>query len=666
MKSPLLRWAAFLFALFHVYINLFAALSELWFAAIHFGGFCALCAFSANERLIKGASGAKFQYGVNIALAVLAIGVPIYLMLFENALYAREAEFILSDYIVSGIAVLLAIEFTRRTTGWFTPTLIVIALAYILFLGRYISGVFSFPGLSMETVLYRSYFSSEGMFGSTANISATYVFMFILFGAFLLKSGAGDFIVRLARCLAGRFTGGAGLVAVIGSGLMGSVSGSAVANTVSTGVITIPMMKRSGFPAQFAAGVEAASSTGGALMPPIMGAGAFVMAGYTQLPYTQIVAVSILPAMLYFLTVAFFVRIEAKRLGLTPDSIEQTERVRDVLKEGWHFVLPLGVLVGTLLVGYTALLAAVFAIGATIAASWISKNPMSLQDCFDASVDGVRNMTATALLLVAVGLVINVVTTTGVGNAFSLMIVEWAQGNLLITIALVALASLILGMGLPVTASYIVLATLSAPVIYDLIAQDYLLQALQSTDLPTSVRATLSLFGGDPALAVREMPLEMRQILRTELLDPAVLGGMLLSAHLIIFWLSQDSNITPPVCLAAFAAAGIAGTKPMATGLTSWKLAKGLYLIPILFAFSPLISGTWPERLSVFAWSCLGLYALAGLLQWRLDKPLNPLTALMLLCAAGLLMWAPLTTIYHIVGAGLLFAVMFWQKRSLV
>ncbi|MCB1648600.1 MAG: TRAP transporter fused permease subunit [Pseudomonadales bacterium] len=664
MKSPLLRWGAFLFALFHVYTNLFASLSELWFAAIHFGGFCALCALSANERLRADVPRAKLQHALNILFAILAIGVPVYLVLFENALYAREAEFIWSDYLVSAIAVMLAIEFTRRTTGWFTPVLILVSLAYILFLGRYISGVFSFPGLSLETVLYRSFFSAEGMFGSTANISATYVFMFILFGAFLLKSGAGEFIVRLARCLAGRYTGGAALVSVVGSGLMGSVSGSAVANTVSTGVITIPMMKRSGFPPQFAAGVEAAASTGGALMPPIMGAGAFVMAGYTQIPYTQIVAVSILPALLYFLTVAFFVRIEAKRLGLLPENIEQTETLRNVLKEGWHFSLPLAVLIGALLMGYTALLAAVFAIAATIAASWISPRPMSLQDCFDATVDGVRNMTATALLLVAVGLVINVVTTTGIGNAFSLMIVEWAQGNLLITIALVALASLILGMGLPVTASYIVLATLSAPVIYDLIAQDYLLQALQSADLPSSVRATLSLFGGDPVVALREMPLEMRQLLRAELLDPTVLAGMLLSAHLIIFWLSQDSNITPPVCLAAFAAAGIAGTRPMATGMTSWKLAKGLYLIPVLFAYSPLISGTWPERLSEFGWSCLGLYALAGLLQWRLDRPLNPLSAAMLLSAAALLMWAPLGIPYHLAGAGLLFAVVLWQKRT--
>jgi len=664
MTSPYLRWAAFLFALFHIYTNLFAALSELWLAAIHFGGFCALCALSANEHITASDGRARLHRISNIVLAIAAISVPVYLILFEDALYARESEFILSDYLMSGLAVVLAIEFTRRTTGWFTPVLITLSLAYILFLGRYIPGVFSFPGLSAETVLYRSFFSAEGMFGNTANISATYVFMFILFGSFLLKSGAGEFIVRLARCLAGRLIGGAGLVAVIGSGLMGSVSGSAVANTVSTGVITVPMMKRSGFPPQFAAGVEAAASTGGALMPPIMGAGAFVMAGYTQLPYTQIVAASILPALLYFLTVSFFVRIEAKRLGLTPENIEQTDRLSVVLKEGWHFALPLAVLVGALLIGYTALLAALFAIAATIAASWLSSRPMSPRDCFEATVAGVRNMTATALLLVAVGLIINVVTTTGLGNAFSLMIVEWAQGSLLITLVLVALASLILGMGLPVTASYIVLATLSAPVIYDLITQEYLLQALQSSDLPNSVRATLSLFGGDALVAIREMPLEMRQLLRAELLDPTLLAGLLMSAHLIIFWLSQDSNVTPPVCLAAFAAAGIAGTRPMATGMTSWKLAKGLYLIPVLFAYSPLISGSWPERINVFIWACMGLYALAGLLQWRLDRPLNWISAAALAMSAFLLLWAPLSMIYHVTGAVILAGVVFSQKRQ--
>lgn len=662
MKSPLLRWLAFAFAVFHLYANVFATIPELWFSAIHFGGFAVLCALSGNERLADGSPPALHWRLLNMALAVVAVLVTAYLVLFEDALYAREAEFIWADYLFTGMAVLLAIEMTRRTTGWFMPVLILVSFSYILFLGRYISGVFAFPGLSLETVLYRSYYSEDGMFGSTANISATFVFMFILFGSFLLKSGAGDFIVSFSRCLAGRFIGGSGLVAVVGSGLMGSVSGSAVANTVSTGVITIPMMKREGFPPKFAAGVEAAASTGGALMPPIMGAGAFVMAGYTQISYQTIIAASLLPALLYYLTVIYFVRIEAHRLGMTVESPENRVSMRAVLKTGWHFIIPLGVLIGLLVVGYTPIRAAAVAIVAVIAASWLSSRPMKWAEIFDATVEGVRAGLSTALLLVAVGLVINVVTTTGVGNAFSLMIVEWAQGSLLITLVLIALASLVLGMGLPVTAAYIVLATLSAPILFDLITQEQMLMALSAPDLPASVVATLNLFGGDPAVALQEMPLEMRQLLREELLSPELLTGMLLAAHLIIFWLSQDSNVTPPVCLVSFAAAGIADTKPMATGMTSWKLAKGLYLVPLLFAYSPLITGTWPQRIEEFVLAALGLYALCGVLQWRLRRPLNVLTAAMLLAGAFLLMWAPLSTLLHISGAALVLAVILWQR----
>lgn len=199
---------------------------------------------------------------------------------------------------------------------------------------------------------------------------------------------------------------------------------------------------------------------------------------------------------------------------------------------------------------------------------------------------------------------------------------------------------------------------------FDLITHDALLNALRNTDVPTSVQASLNLFEGGPAAALREMPLEMKQIIRQEMLSPELLTGMLLSAHLIIFWLSQDSNVTPPVCLAAFAAAGIAGTRPMPTGITSWKIAKGLYLVPVLFAYSPIISGTWPERLTIFFWSCLGLYAMAGLLQWRIERPLNTISALMLAVSAALLLWPPLGTYYHFIGAVLLFAVIFWQKRQ--
>ena len=662
MKSTYLKWAAFFFALFHIYCNVFASISELWLSAIHFGGFCAICALMNNEA--QELSNRSISYWINIALAGTAILTSAYLILFEDALYARETEYILSDYVFSMIAIGLAIEFTRRTTGWFMPILIVISLSYILFLGRYISGVFAFPGLSLETVLYRTFFTSEGMFGLTAQISSTFVFMFIIFGSFLLKSGAGDFIVQVAQCLTRRITGGAGLVSVIGSGLMGSISGSAVANTVSIGVITIPMMKRSGFSARFAAGVEAAASTGGALMPPVMGAGAFVLASYTQIPYLTVIAASALPALLYFLTVSYFVRIEAKRLGMTPVVEENAEKVSDVLKEGWHFIIPLTVLVGFLIAGRTPTSSAAFAIISVIAASWLSTKPMRLTDIFDAVVGGVKTMVSTALLLVAVGIIINVVTTTGIGNAFSLMIVEWAQGNLFVTLILVALASLVLGMGLPVTASYIVLATLSAPLIFDLISQSQLLSALQTQDIPSNVAATIGLFGGDPVVALQEMPLEMKQLIRQEMIDPEMLTGMLLSAHLIIFWLSQDSNVTPPVCLASFAAAGIAGTPPMATGFTSWKVAKGLYLVPVLFAYSPLISGSWSERIEVFLWSSMGLYALAGILQWHLERKINLQIAVLLLLSAVLLMWTPFPIYYHVAGAVILFTIIILQNRQ--
>ena len=289
---------------------------------------------------------------------------------------------------------------------------------------------------------------------------------------------------------------------------------------------------------------------------------------------------------------------------------------------------------------------------------------MTLSRCGSAIIDAIRIMIPTAVLLVAVGLIVNVVTTTGLGNAFSVMIVEWAQGSLLLTLVLVALASLILGMGLPVTASYIVLATLAAPALFDLISQNAMLEALNSADLPSNVRTVIDLFGGDPATAFREMPPEMRQLIRNELLDPGLAAGMLLSAHLIIFWLSQDSNVTPPVCLVAFAAAAIAGTPPMRTGLTSWKIAKGLYLIPALFAFTPLITGGWHERLSVFFFSGIGFYALAGLLQGHLEDRLRVWSTLGLAASTFCLLWIPLGIVGHLVGAALLAAVVLLQRRA--
>ncbi|RLU00993.1 MAG: TRAP transporter fused permease subunit, partial [Ketobacter sp.] len=455
----------------------------------------------------------------------------------------------------------------------------------------------------------------------------------------------------LARCAAGRWTGGPGLVAVVASGLMGSVSGSAVANTASTGVITIPLMRKAGFSPRFAAGIEAAASTGGQLMPPVMGAGAFIMANYTQVPYLQIIGYAALPALLYFLSIGFFVRVEARRLNIPCQPLSE-QSFWQVLKQGWSSLLPIVILVAALVIGFTPTYAGCIAILGVVIASWFSRRPMTLRDILEALYQGARNMTSTALLLVAVGLIVNVVTTTGIGNTFSLMISQWAEGSLLLTLVLIALASLILGMGLPVTASYIVLATLSAPVLYQLIAEQQILSMMQAGNLPEQARALFMLTAPDsitqlsqPMTAINAqtllatLPTDIKPMLLEQTLSPAMISAALVSAHMIIFWLSQDSNVTPPVCLTAFAAAAIAKTPPMQTGLSAWKLAKGLYIIPLLFAYTPLIGGNSQQTLIIFVTAILGLYALVGVFQGYLETALSWLQRALLLACGILLLW---------------------------
>ena len=500
--------------------------------------------------------------------------------------------------------------------------------------------------------------------------------MFILFGAFLVKSGAGDFIIDLSRCVAGRFVGGPGFVAVLGSGLMGSVSGSSVANTVSTGVITIPLMRKAGFPARFSAGVEAAASTGGQLMPPVMGAGAFIMASYTQISYLDIIAIAALPALLYFLSVGFFVRVEAKRSHA--HAVELDPRpVSEVLKGGWHFLLPLVVLVAMLIYGFTPTYAAGIAIISVVVSSWLSKHPMGFKDILDALAQGSKNMATTSMLLIAVGLVVNVVAMTGIGNTFSLMVTEWAGGSLFITLVLVALASLILGMGLPVTAAYIVLATLSAPALYGLMAESRLLELIIAGDLPDAAKTIFMLV--DPEkVALLSAPMaeaDARALLelipadfKGQLLDQAMpaetLAMILLSAHMIIFWLSQDSNVTPPVCLTAFAAAAIAKTPPMATGFTAWKVAKGLYIVPLLFAYTNFIGGTTTEVLTIFVFGVFGLYAFVGFMEGYLESELNLAFRILSGLCALVLLWPHGEMMANVVASVIFVSLFVYSRRK--
>ncbi|TVQ28667.1 MAG: TRAP transporter fused permease subunit [Wenzhouxiangella sp.] len=651
---PVFLYAAAV-GLIHVAFNLGLLLPDLWVGVFHFAslGLLALMLHPVGRT----AGWGEALLGLFLLLA--AVG----LLALEGPLYERGLQFSLADWLVCLLIVMLAIELVRRTAGWLIPLLVVVLLAYASGWGANLPGVFGFPGLRTETVLYRAVYTSEGLFGTIARISWSYVFMFVLLGAFLVRSGAGDFIIALARAVAGRVAGGPGLVAVASSGLMGSITGSAVANTASTGVITIPLMKRAGFPARFAGGVEAAASTGGQLMPPVMGAGAFLMANFTGLSYLDIIAAALIPALLYFLSLALFVRVRAGKLGLEPQDAGEGETIARALRRGWPLLLPLAVLVGMLVAGFTPVYAAACAMLATVAGSWLSGRRMGLVAVIEALSNGTRAMVPTAMLLIAIGLVVNVLTTTGIGNTLSIMIAQWAGSSLLIALVLVALASLILGMGLPVTAAYIVLAAVSAPTLFGLMLQAELVQALVEGQITPLAREALLLAApavdgllGQPMppdqaqVLVAAMTPELQRTTAEALLDPAVLAGSLLAAHMIIFWLSQDSNVTPPVALAAFTAAGIAGTRPMATGFTAWKLAKGLYLIPLLFAYTPLVSGDWSQALQVAVFALFGLYALVGLLEGWLEGPLAWPVRLSLIIPAGLLMWPDLDLFLRLLG----------------
>ncbi|MCB2052782.1 MAG: TRAP transporter fused permease subunit [Geminicoccaceae bacterium] len=630
---PLLKrlvfWFAVAFALFHIWANTLGTMPELNFAALHFAGFGLLCALT-----MPAFKGAPFWLDVAVGLAAVACGI--YVIFAFDWIYARRGVgFIWSDWLFSILAILVIFELARRVAGLFIPLMTAVFLSYMTWLGPLVPGVFKFPGLTWETALFRSYIEVAGMFGPIAYISATFVFMFIIFGAFLLRSGAGDFVIDLARAMAGRMVGGPGIVAVLGSALTGTVSGSAVANTVSTGTITIPLMKKAGFPAKFAAGVEASASTGGQLMPPIMGAGAFVMATYTQISYLTIVAVSVLPAILFFFSVAVWVRIEAKkqRIGGADDDAPTVKET--LAKGGISFLLPIGVLIGMLMTGYTPTYAAAFSILAVVAASWLTPNRMGPRAICEALALGTRNMISTAILLISVGIVVMTVGTTGIGNTLSLMLADIAGGNLFIALVLVALVSLVLGMGLPVTAAYIVLATLSAPAIKDMILVDFVVDEIAGGTLSEQAKAIFML--ADPnavtklaapmshadALALYALvPPDFSSMLFEQALNPATITTALLSAHMIIFWLSQDSNVTPPVCLTAFAAAAIAKTSPMATGLTAWRISKGLYIVPILFAYTPILAGDWLVALRISCFAALGIYAIAAGFEGHAERPI--------------------------------------------
>ncbi len=682
------------FALWHLATNIWLVEPGIWQNCIHFAGFALLAAITtsahristtttatSNSENITGSRSLFSLYG-NVIFGLAIAASSLWLAHAENGIYARTLaktgqawQFGWLDWIAAGLVIVGALELTRRLTGWIIPILVVLSMSYILFLGEMLPGAFRAASLPLDDVVFRSLYNDEGMFGIITTISSSNITLFMIFGAFLVVSGASDFVIELAKIVASRFRGGAAFVAVISSALTGTISGSAIANTASTGVITIPLMKSNGFRPQFAAGIEAAASTGGQLMPPIMGAGAFIMASYTGIPYSTIVMVSIVPALLYFLSVAFVVRIEAIKYGIDTDSVQPVDR-KKLFAGLLNFVLPLSIMTGLLISGYTPSYAATFAIGTLIVVSWFTPNRMGPKNIASALSMGIKTSVMTAILLVAVGLINNAVTTSGLANTFALMVAQWSQGSLLLALALIAAASLVLGMGLPVTAAYIVLSILSAPALAGMLADTIIVQQLVAGVSDPSVAASFLLVDSplvasiSSGMTVAEaqtlmssIPFELAVVLRPMLVDEQTMTTFLLTAHMIVFWLSQDSNVTPPVCLAAFTAAGIAGSRPMATGVEAWKIAKGLYIVPLLFAYTPLIGGDLLTVAKIGLFSLFGIYAVNALLQRYAEGKLHVLGYPALLVGGGAA-FLPNNLVANVAGAVVVTAVIVLSRTA--
>lgn len=572
-------------SLFQLYTAGLTAMTALLQRSVHLGAI--LCLTFLLHPPFKGARKDKFSIWLvlDLALVAISLGTILYLIFNMNAIFARQGDWLPGDVAVGVVGVCLVIEACRRVIGNIMAGICLAFLLYAYF-GPYMPDLIIHKGYSIERMATTLWLTTEGVFGIPLGVAATFVFIFILFGAFLEGTGGGNFFIDLAHALTGRFSGGAAKTAVIASGFMGSVSGSAVGNVAATGSFTIPMMKRLGYPPHVAGAIEAAASTGGQLMPPIMGAGAFLIAEFTNTSYMEIVKIAAVPAIMYYITVLMFVHFEAQKLGLKGQPKDQLPKAWVVIKENLHFLFPIVVLVTALMSHVSPMKAGFLAVISTYAASFVrKKSRMNFRQLLDTLELGARNAVMVSVACAAAGIIVGMVGLTGLGLQFSHLIIELSMGIKVFAILLIGAASLVLGMGLPVTAAYIVLVILAGPALQDL-------------------------------------------------------GVPLVVAHMIVFWYSQDSNVTPPVSLASFAAAGIAGANPMRTAFTSWKLAKGLYIIPIIMAYRPLLMNGPPGEVVLTMISTLiGLIAFAACLDRYLFDHATWFEVLLLFGAAFGLFW---------------------------
>lgn len=554
-------------------------------------------------------------------LMILSIGVWGYIFFNVEAIALKGGQMSTTDMVLGVLAVLLTLEVTRRVVG---PELPIVTIVFLLFayFGRSLPGVFAHRGFNVTRIVSHMYMTTEGIMGTPLGVSSTFVFMFILFGSFLDKTGVGEFFIDFAYALTGSTRSGPAMTSVLSSGLMGSISGSSVANTVTTGAFTIPLMKSVGYKPHYAGAVEATASTGGQIMPPVMGAAAFIMADFTGFPYISIVKAAIIPAVLYYIAVGTMVHLEACKLGLKGMPRESLPKVSNILRKQGYLTLPLIAIIFMLVKQYPPTMAAltgiIIGVVVAFAASLIKKdNSFTPKDILGAMEAGAKGAVGVACACACAGMIVGVVTLTGFGLKIAEVIVLIAKGKLIPTLLLTMVSSIILGMGLPTTAKYIVLATMAVPAI-------------------------------------------------------TKLGVNLMSAHLFILYFGVVADVTPPVALAAYAGAGIAGANSMKTGFQAFKLAIGAFIIPYIFVINPhlimvdSVVGTTVNWLPITAaiptivTALIGTICLAGTVESYLFGNLKIWQRVILLGAAFALLDPKLLT--DAIGLGALAVIFVTQK----
>jgi len=590
-------------ALFHLYTAVFGTPETRSFRSTHLTVMVVLALLlnptgrdSVRERIVGGKAQLGFLF--DFILVGIGIAIQVYTMWDITAFAEREGDLIQSDLWFGSALILLVMEATRRAVG--IPMVLVTSFFVVHALyANYFFGFFYGPPTSFTKYIDLVFIRSEGIFGIPLLVASTYIVLFIMFGAILIRSGAGRLFIDLAIALTGHRTGGPAKASVVASAMLGTVSGSAVANVVTTGAFTIPLMKRLGYRPKFAAAVEACASSGGQITPPIMGAAAFIIAEFMQVSYFYIIIAAIIPTILYFGTIYFMVDLEAEKDGIAKLDKSVLPKVWDVFKMGWHQLFTLVVLVGLLAIGYTPMMSAFWSILTLVALSFVQKNTrLSAVDLFAALETGVRSAMPVTVACGCAGIIIGSIFVSGLGLKFTNQVIDLSGGYLFPLLILTGIAAIVLGMGMTTTAVYITVAALIVP------------SLIQMDVVP-------------------------------------------MAAHLFAFYFGVVSTITPPVALASFAAAAIAGSRPMATAVESARIGIAKYLVPFAFVYNPSLLFQGPLWLTAisFVMAMIGMWGLSVMLEgWYKGHVAMPIRMLVGALSVALLFPPQLTIMGDVPG----------------